>query len=110
MSDYYVGLDMHKASNCIAVLNAEGKLVMESVIETSDPTILDFLKGLRGRVSRAAISRASSKIAPGRGALSGSGASASGDAAESQPPPKPDWLSPHKPRPGRAARAISADI
>lgn len=50
MSDYYVGLDVHKASICIAVLNADGKLVMESVIETSAATILDFLKGLRGQV------------------------------------------------------------
>jgi transposase len=50
MSCYYVGLDVHKASICIAVLNADGKLVMESVIETSAATILDFLKGLRGRI------------------------------------------------------------
>src|SRR5215213_2447073 len=47
---YYVGLDVHKASICIAVLNAEGKLVMESVVETSAATILEFLKGLRGQV------------------------------------------------------------
>ena len=50
MSDYYVGLDVHKASICIAVLNADGKLVMESIVETSAATILDFLKGLRGQV------------------------------------------------------------
>jgi hypothetical protein len=50
MSDYYVGLDVHKASICIAVLNAAGKLVMESVVETGAAIILDFLKGLRGRV------------------------------------------------------------
>jgi transposase len=31
-------------------LNAAGKLVMESVVETSAATILDFLKGLRGQV------------------------------------------------------------
>lgn len=50
MSMYYVGLDVHKASICVAVLNASGKLVMESVVETSAATILGFLKGLRGRV------------------------------------------------------------
>jgi transposase len=50
MSRYYVGLDVHKASICIAVLNASGKLVMESVVETGASTILDFLKGLRGQV------------------------------------------------------------
>ncbi|MCA1614551.1 MAG: transposase [Acidobacteria bacterium] len=50
MSSYYVGLDVHQASICIAVLNAAGKLVMESVVETSAATVLDSLKGLRGRV------------------------------------------------------------
>ena len=50
MSNYYVGLDAHKASICVAVLNADGKSVMESVVETSAATILDFLKGLRGQV------------------------------------------------------------
>ena len=50
MNTYYVGLDVHKASICIAVLNADGKLMMESVVETSAATVLDFLKGLRGEV------------------------------------------------------------
>jgi len=50
MTAYYVGLDVHKASICIAVLNAGGKSVMESVVETSASTVLDFLKGLRGQV------------------------------------------------------------
>ncbi|MCA1628459.1 MAG: IS110 family transposase [Acidobacteria bacterium] len=50
MSDYYVGLDVHKASLCVAVLSADGKLVMESVVETSAATILDFLKSLRGQL------------------------------------------------------------
>jgi transposase len=35
MNTCYVGLDVHKASICIAVLNAAGKLVMESVIYRS---------------------------------------------------------------------------
>jgi transposase len=50
VNTYYVGLDVHKASICIAVLNAEGKLVMESVVETSAATTLEFLKGLRGQL------------------------------------------------------------
>lgn len=50
MTTYYVGLDVHKASICVAVLNDAGKLVMESVVETSAATVLDFLKSLRGRV------------------------------------------------------------
>jgi uncharacterized protein YjiK len=43
---------VHKASICIAVLSAEGKLVMESVIETSAAAILELLKGLRGLFSK----------------------------------------------------------
>ena len=50
MNTYDVGLDVHKASICIAVLNAAGKSVMESVVETNASTILDCLKGLRGQV------------------------------------------------------------
>ena len=50
MSRYYVGLDVHQASISIAVLNAAGKPVMESVVETSAATVLNFLKGLRGQV------------------------------------------------------------
>jgi hypothetical protein len=50
MNTYYVGLDVHKASICIAILNATGKLVTEAVVEASAATVLDFLKGLRGPV------------------------------------------------------------
>ena len=50
MSRYYVGLDVHKASISIAVLDQEGKLVVESVVETSAATVLTFLGGLRGHV------------------------------------------------------------
>ena len=40
----YIGLDVHKESISIAVLNAAGKIVMESVIETKANTILQFLR------------------------------------------------------------------
>ncbi len=50
MSRYYVGLDVHKGSIGLAVLNVSGKLVTEAVVETSAATVLDFLKGLRGQV------------------------------------------------------------
>src|SRR6266849_6316005 len=46
----YIGMDVHKEAIAIAVLNAAGKLVMESIIETKANTILDFLKGLRGEL------------------------------------------------------------
>jgi hypothetical protein len=50
MSRYHVGLDVHKASIGIAVLDQEGKPVVESVVETSAATVLTFLGGLRGQV------------------------------------------------------------
>ncbi len=44
----YVGLDVHRDTISVAVLNAEGKLVMQSVLATQAAAILDFLHGLRG--------------------------------------------------------------
>src|ERR1700726_3493750 len=46
----YIGMDVHKDSISIAVLNSSGKLVMESIIETKAITILEFGHGLRGDV------------------------------------------------------------
>src|ERR1700723_4678039 len=47
-STKYIGMDVHKDSISIAVLNSSGKLVMESIIETKAITILEFVHGLRG--------------------------------------------------------------
>ena len=44
----YVGMDVPKETIVIAVLTARGKLVMESVIETTAPAVRDFVQGLRG--------------------------------------------------------------
>jgi transposase len=44
----YIGMDVHKDSIAIAVLNPSGKLVMECVIETKALTILEFVHELRG--------------------------------------------------------------
>ena len=41
----YVGLDVHKDTISIAVMNSAGKLIMESIIETKAITILQFSKG-----------------------------------------------------------------
>src|ERR1700675_1159180 len=46
----YIGLDVHKESISIAVLNAAGKIVMESVIETNATLILQFFRGVRGEL------------------------------------------------------------
>jgi len=44
----YIGMDVHKESISIAVMNHSGKIVMESVIETKASMILQFIGGLRG--------------------------------------------------------------
>ncbi len=47
-STKYIGMDGHKESTSIAVMNAAGKIVMECVIETKANTILQCIDGLRG--------------------------------------------------------------
>jgi len=46
----YIGMDVHTETIVIAVLNARGKQVMESVIETTAPAVRDFIQGIRGTV------------------------------------------------------------
>ncbi len=43
----FVGMDVHKETISIAVMNSAGKLIMESIIETKAITILQFILGLR---------------------------------------------------------------
>jgi hypothetical protein len=47
-SKKYIGMDVHKESISIAVMNGVGKIVMECVIETKANMILQFFAGLRG--------------------------------------------------------------
>ena len=49
-SSKYIGMDVHKESISIAVRNAAGKVLMESVIEAKANMILEFIDGLRGDV------------------------------------------------------------
>src|SRR5437016_7929727 len=49
-STKYIGMDVHKESISIAVMDCFGKVVMESVIETKASTILQFVQGLRGNL------------------------------------------------------------
>ena len=44
-SKKYIGMDVHKESISIAVMNGAGKIVMECVIETKASMILQFLMG-----------------------------------------------------------------
>jgi hypothetical protein len=44
----YIGMDVHQASISVAVRDADGKLLMECIIETKAAIILEFIQGLRG--------------------------------------------------------------
>jgi hypothetical protein len=45
MSIKYIGMDVHKEAIAIAVMNGDGKVVMESIIETKASTIVHQLTG-----------------------------------------------------------------
>jgi hypothetical protein len=47
-STKYFGMDVHKESISIAVMNGAGKIEMECVIETKASMILQLIEGLRG--------------------------------------------------------------
>jgi hypothetical protein len=47
----YIGMDVHQASISIAVRDATGKVVAESIIETKATTILEFIRGIKGSLS-----------------------------------------------------------
>src|SRR6266849_482206 len=44
----YIGMDVHRESISIAVMNSAGKIVLECVVETKASIILQFIDGLRG--------------------------------------------------------------
>ena len=44
----YIGMDVHKESISIAVINSAGKIVLGCVVETKASIILQFIDGLRG--------------------------------------------------------------
>src|ERR1700686_1959067 len=44
----YIGLDVHQATISVAVMDSQGKVVMESIVETKASTLLEFFAGLRG--------------------------------------------------------------
>jgi len=46
----YVGMDVHKETISVAVVNSTGKLVKEVILETKVNTILEFILGLRRNV------------------------------------------------------------
>ena len=47
----YIGMDVHQATISAAVMDAQGKLLMECVLETKASTMVEFIQGLQGTVS-----------------------------------------------------------
>jgi hypothetical protein len=46
--DKYIGFDLHQATTVVAVLDAEGKVVMETIVATEAATIIRLLRSLSG--------------------------------------------------------------
>jgi len=42
-SEKYIGLDVHQATISVAVMDSQGKLIMESILETKASTILELV-------------------------------------------------------------------
>jgi hypothetical protein len=51
IGEKFIGLDVHQATICVAVMDSKGKVVMESILETKATTLLELLAGLRGTLS-----------------------------------------------------------
>ena len=47
----YIGMDVHQATISVAVMDAQGKLIMECLLETKAATILEFIQGLQGTLA-----------------------------------------------------------
>src|SRR5579864_2866865 len=46
-----ISVDVHQATISVAVRDVQGKLIMESLLETKATTILEFVQGLRGTLT-----------------------------------------------------------
>ncbi|MGC2197730.1 MAG: transposase [Terriglobales bacterium] len=47
----YIGMDVHQATSSVAVMDAQGKLIMECLLETKAATMVEFIRGLHGTLS-----------------------------------------------------------
>ena len=47
----YIGMDVHQATISVAVMDAQGKLIMECLLETKAATIVEFIQGLQGTLA-----------------------------------------------------------
>ena len=47
----YIGMDVHQATSSVAVMGAQGMLLMECLLETKAARIVEFIQGLQGTLS-----------------------------------------------------------
>jgi transposase len=47
----YIGMDVHQATISVAVMDSQGKLIMECILETKAATVLEFMQGMRGTLA-----------------------------------------------------------
>jgi transposase len=47
-SDKYIGMDVHSATTVVVVLNAEGELVLETIVATEAAAMIRLIQGLSG--------------------------------------------------------------
>ena len=48
--DKYVAMDVHKASVVVGMRDAAGKYITEAIAETKASTLLDFIRGMSGKI------------------------------------------------------------
>ena len=46
----YIGMDVHRDTISVAVLDEDGRVLMQSVLATRADAVLDFVHGVRGRL------------------------------------------------------------
>jgi transposase len=49
-ADKYVGLDVHKATTVVAMLDSDGTLVQQTIVATQTETLREFFSAMKGRV------------------------------------------------------------
>ena len=47
----HIGMDVHRATTSVAIMESGGKLIMECILDTKAATILEFMRGIRGTLA-----------------------------------------------------------
>ena len=63
----YIGMDVHQSTTVVAVLNADGRVVWETIVTTQAGPIIDLLESLSGSLHVKALNRGRGIQTPGHG-------------------------------------------